>query len=202
MMQLSLVTAFLDGGKLYLRLLRKKNYVCHKLQSVNHRRDILFALQTRKLGLGAVCLANVIFHSLHVAAISKEGVARRADLVRIGIVNWFQQLACQPVAVTSRKRQTLYVCPKFVCCNSCHNFKYLISACKDSANRTKNQIFLSFSEVPHIWCTGGHAQGDRPRVHLKSARQSEPTTLQVCKRHRPSAKAVQPRLTPICRLAL
>ena len=131
----SLVTAFLDSSKFHLRLLRKKNNVCHSLKCVDHRHDVLLALQTRKLCLRAVRLADVILYGLHVAAVSKEGVARRANLVGVSIVSWLQQLASQPIAVAPLKRQTLYVSPKFVCCNSCHNFKYLVSRCK---NKDKN----------------------------------------------------------------
>ena len=126
----SLVAAFLDGCKLRLRLFGKKYNVCHLLQGINHRHDVLLALQTCKLGLRTMSLADVILHSLHVAAICKEGVARRANLVGVGIVRWLKQFASQPVAVAPRKRQALNISPKFVSCNSCHNRMINNSAAK------------------------------------------------------------------------
>ena len=114
------VAAFLDGCEFHLRLLGKKHNVCHQLQGVNHRHDILLALQTCKLGLRTMSLTDVIFYSLHIAAVSKERVTRGADLVGIGIVRWFQQFASQPVAVAPRERQALDICPKFISCDCCH----------------------------------------------------------------------------------
>ncbi len=113
-------SAYIDSGKLHFRLLRKKHNVCHSLQSVNHRHDVLLALQLRKLGMGVMRLADVVFHSLHVAAVCKEGIARWANLVGVGIMSWFQQFACQPVTVAPRKRKALDICPKFISCYCCH----------------------------------------------------------------------------------
>ena len=114
------VATLLDGGKFYFRLFGKKNDVSHMLQRINHRHDIVFALQPRKLGLRLMRLADVLFYGLHVAAVSKERVTRWANLIRVGIACRFKQFACQPVAVAPRKRETLYVSPKFVCCYCCH----------------------------------------------------------------------------------
>ena len=153
-----LVATLLDGGKLSLRLFRKKNYVGHRLEGVDERHHILLALQACKLRFWAVSTTNILLYGLHIATVGKELIARRAYLVRVGVMRWlawpssfapwpierarwlsawrwFQKFACQPAAVTLRERQALDIGPKFVCCNSCHNFKYLVSRCK---NKDKN----------------------------------------------------------------
>ena len=103
-MKTSLVTIMRterNNGDIDFEVVDFVNY-SNRLQGINHRHDVLLALQTCKLGLRTMSLADVILHSLHVAAICKEGVARRA----------------------------LNISPKFVICNSCHNRMINNSAAK------------------------------------------------------------------------
>ena len=116
----SLVATFLDNSKFLLRLFRKKYNVCHILQIVNHRHDVLLALQSCKFGIGSMGLADVVLHSLNVAAVCKEGVARWTNLVGIGIISLLKQFASQPVTIVSRKRKALNICPEFISCYCCH----------------------------------------------------------------------------------
>ena len=106
-----LVATLLDGGKLSLRLFRKKNYVGLCLKGIDERHHILLALQACKLRLRTVSTTNILLYGLHIATVGKELVARRAYLVRVCIMRWLQQFACQPAAVTLRERQTLDIGP-------------------------------------------------------------------------------------------
>lgn len=119
----SLVTTLLDGSKLYLRLLGKQNNVCHTLQGVYQRNNILLALQTRERGLGSVRLADVLLNGLQIAAVGKERVTRWADLIRVDLIIRFQQFAGQPTAVALRERKALDICPKLIRCYCCHRDK-------------------------------------------------------------------------------
>ena len=116
-----LVATAFDDSKFNLRLFGKKNNVGHHLEGVDKRHNILFAFQSRKLRFRTVSTTNIILYGLHIAAVGKELISRRTDLVRVGVMRWLQQFTCQPTAVSFRERQTLNIGPKFVCCNSCHD---------------------------------------------------------------------------------
>lgn len=128
------VAAALDGRQLCLRLLGKKYSVCHGLERIDERQDIFFALQSRKLSIRVVSLTDVLLNGLHIAAVSKEFIARRTHLIGVCIMRWLQQLAGQPTTVALRERQALNICPKFVSCYSCHNDNNCYFAAKISIN--------------------------------------------------------------------
>ena len=97
------VTTALDGGKFRLRLFRKIDNVSHRLQSVDHSHNVFLGLQSREFRIRAMRLSDIVCHSLHIAAVGKEWIARWTHLVGVGLKGWFQKLPCQPVAVSARK---------------------------------------------------------------------------------------------------